>query len=336
MVIDDAFFMRLAVDEAWHFQILTYPNPAVGCCIVGSQNELLSVEAHQRAGGPHAEVFALQKAYEKLTGDTTIASLDDADAIHTYLLENHNRCFEEVTLFVTLEPCAHRGKTPSCAALIAALGVKRVVIACADKSKKARGGAKILEDAAIKVDFFPFHVKADALLFPFTRWSREGFVFFKWAQRLDGSIQGGTISSLESRTLVHKMRSVCDLLVIGGETVRTDRPTLDARLSGGKAPDVLIVSRQKEFDETIPLFSVPNRRVKISENFELLKEYRCVMVEGGTNMLDLSKKHVDYYLGFIAPKSGGEDSFCVTKEEFEILHTAQTGEDIALWMRLKG
>lgn len=326
--------MELALQEAWKFQVLTYPNPAVGCTVVNHENELLAVEAHQKAGGPHAEVLALQAAYYKLTNDEKILSLTSSHEIHNYLLAHHNSCFKDVTLHVTLEPCSHEGKTPSCANLIAQLGVKRIVIASADSSEKADGGEEILENIGIKVEHSVLQRRGDTLLEPFTKWNQERFVFFKWAQRLDGSIDSGVISSLESRTLVHKMRSVCDLLVVGGETVRVDRPTLDARLCEGKSPDILIVSRTKEFDKTIPLFSVPERKVHIESDFEQLKDYNCIMIEGGSNMFELSKNHVDYYLSFVAPKMGGQGCFNHAESQFELLHVSKEAGDILIWMKL--
>ena len=334
MVIDDNFFMELALTEAWKFQLLTYPNPAVGCTAVNHENEILAVEAHKKAGGPHAEVLALQGAYYKLTHDEKILSLHSSHDIHNYLLKNHNGCFKDLSLHVTLEPCSHEGKTPSCASLISQLGIKRVVLACADESEKADGGEEILVNSGIKVEHSDLHVRGEALLEPFVKWNQERFVFFKWAQRLDGSVDGGIISSLKSRTLVHEMRSLCDLLIIGGETVRVDRPTLDARLCAGKAPDVLILSRTKEFDREIPLFHVPNRKVMIESDFEKLKDYNCIMIEGGANMFELSKNHVDYYLSFIAPKMGGNVCFNHKESQFELLHVSKETDDILIWMKL--
>jgi len=118
MVIDDTFFMELAIKEAWKFQLLTYPNPAVGCCIVDGDGSLLALRAHEKAGCAHAEVLALQDAYVKLTNDTSILSYSSSHDIHQFLLNNHNNIFSKCTLYVTLEPCAHTGKTPSCALLI--------------------------------------------------------------------------------------------------------------------------------------------------------------------------------------------------------------------------
>jgi diaminohydroxyphosphoribosylaminopyrimidine deaminase/5-amino-6-(5-phosphoribosylamino)uracil reductase len=328
-----SFYMQLAVDAAWNYQGMTFPNPAVGCTVVAAGGEILSVAAHQKAGGPHAEVLALQKAYAELTGDTKILSLSDASEIHTYLLSAHDGCFESCTLYVTLEPCAHFGKTPSCAMLIRALGIPTVVIGHPDPNDDAAGGAALLAESGCKVVTGVCDLEAHALLVPFVTWQKAAFVTFKWAQRLDGSVDGGTISSLASRERVHKMRDACDLLVIGGNTVREDRPTLDARLVDGKAPDVLIYSHGDDFDRTIPLFSVKGRKVHIENSFDRIKEYRNVLIEGGPGMFEAARTIVDAYLCFIAPSSGGTIEFANTEEKFEILHTMKSGDDLMMWMR---
>ncbi len=333
MVIDSSFYMRLALEEAWKYQGLTYPNPAVGCCVVGESGEILAVEAHQKAGAPHAEVNALQQAYYKLTGESAILALESSSDIHTYLLENHNHIFAKITLYTTLEPCAHFGKTPSCASLMSALGIQKVYVGSKDTHTIAENGNSILEKAGISVANELLVESCNALLFPFQKSLEERFVFFKWAQRLNATTDEGTISSQSSRKNVHAMRDVCDLLVIGGETVRTDRPTLDARLVQGKAPDILIYSRQKEFDKTIPLFNVPNRKVTIEDDFSKLAMYKNIMIEGSAKMYELTSEIVDYYLVYIAPTLGGSNSFEATKRNFEILNVAKEDKDIIIWMK---
>ena len=128
---------------------------------------------------------------------------------------------------------------------------------------------------------------------------------------------------------------MCDLLVIGGNTVRVDRPTLDARLVGGKAPDVLIYSRQKEFDKTIPLFDVSGRKVFIEDSLERIKEYKMVMIEGGERMFEATKAFVDLHVSFIAPKFASFDGFRRVEADFEFLHQEKIAEDILVWMRKK-
>ncbi len=326
MVVDHNFYLSLALKEAWKYQGLTYPNPAVGCSVVGEHGEILAVEAHHRAGGPHAEVNALKQAYYKLTNDSYILALEDSLDIHTHLLSNHNGIFENIKLYTTLEPCSHFGKTPSCATLISELGIKEVYVGSYDTNVAAQKGNMVLQMNDCEVHTEIMLEECDALLYPFRKWLDDKFVFFKWAQRLDGSVDGGIISSKDSRKNVHAMRDVCDLLVIGGETVRKDRPTLDARLVNGKAPDVLIYSREKEFDTTIPLFNVEGREVFICDNFSKVDEYKNIMIEGGEKMAELTKNITDYYLCYLAPQANN----------FEILNAVQETQDIILWMKKKG
>lgn len=327
--------MSLALHEAWRYQVLTYPNPAVGATVVSPCGKILAVEAHKKAGLPHAEVEALKTAYVTLTKDKTIEKLSSSHDIHDYLLEHHNGCFHGCEIYVTLEPCAHEGKTPSCANLISQLGVQKLYIGVKDGNEEASGGIEILHNSDIETEVGILGKECENLLKPFYKYLEGNFVFFKWASRLDGSTSDGTISSQTSRELVHKLRDVCDLLVIGGNTVRVDRPRLDARLVGGKAPDVLILSNQKEFDATIPLFSVPDREVFIEPSLERVKNYGCVMIEGGESMFEATKELTHLYLAFVAPKFAASDGFRNIDAEFEILHSQKSAEDILLWMERK-
>ena len=333
MVIDNNFFMNLALSEAWKYQGLTYPNPAVGCCVVGENLELLAVQAHQKAGEPHAEVNALKSAYYKLTNDSNILEIISSHEIHKYLLKNHNNCFKKVSLYTTLEPCSHIGKTPSCASLISKLGIKKVFVGSNDFNNEASGGNDILTDAGVNIVTGLLKKECDDLLEPFNKSKKEKFVFFKWAQRLNASTDEGTISSQASRKHVHALRSVCDLLVIGGNTVRIDRPTLDARLVNGKAPDILILSREKKFDKTIKLFGIKGRNVYIEDNFSILKNYKNIMIEGSSKMFELTREITDYYLCYIAPKFGGRSGFENLNENFEILNIQKEEQDIIMWMK---
>lgn len=327
--------MTLALNEAWKYQLLTFPNPAVGAVCIGEHGEVLSVGAHKRAGGPHAEVYALRDAYTVLSGDKTIENCDDAIVIHEYLRKNHNYCFKNISMAVTLEPCAHSGKTPSCALLIRDLGIKNLSVACKDPNPIAANGGNILEEGGVKCTFGVMEEEGKRLLDPFATWQNKPFVFFKWAQRLDGTVDNGVISSQRSREHVHALRERCDLIVIGGNTVRHDRPTLDARLVNGKAPDVLIYSHRDDFDRTIPLFSIERRSVFIESSLEKIQKYSLVMIEGGASMMDATFPVCDWYLCYIAPKIGaGSQTLGSIQEDFEVLH-AKINEDILLWMRKK-
>ena len=311
MVIDNNFFMSLAVKEAWKYQGLTYPNPAVGCTVVGECGEILSVEAHHKAGTPHAEVNALKSAYYKLTNDETALHVENSADIHNFLLKNHNNIFANCSIYTTLEPCSSIGKTPACANLINELKIKKIYIGSSDS----------YQDDFKNAEFGVLKNECDSLVEPFNLWQKDKFVFFKWAQRLDGSTDG-SVSSLKSRINVHAMRDVCDLLIIGGNTVRVDRPTLDSRLVNGKAPDILIYSRQKDFDKTIPLFNVEKRKVIISDSLKTINNYKNIMIEGTQNMMNLTKDIVNYNLCYLH-----------VEDKFESLNIEKEDEDIIAWLK---
>ena len=310
MVINSNFYMSLAIAEAWKYQGLTYPNPAVGCSIVGENSELLAVQAHKKAGLPHAEVEALKSAYYKLTKDENILQIENSAEIHNYLIKNHNNIFQNCSIYTTLEPCTSIGKTPPCANLINELNIKKIYIGSNDRYQN---------DFNNDARFGILKQECDELLEPFNLWQKDKFVFFKWAQRLDGSTDG-VVSTIKSRKNVHAMRDVCDLLVIGGGTVRADRPTLDARLVDGKAPDILIYSRQKEFDKTIPLFNVKSRKVIISDNLSHIDGYKNIMIEGSKKMMELTKEITNFYLCYLH-----------FADKFDVVNAKK--EDIISWMK---
>ena len=298
----DESLMQHALNEAWKYQGLTFPNPAVGAVVSDEAGAILGIGAHQKAGFPHAEVLALKEAYKRLSGDERIDVLQTSDELHTFLIHNHANLFHRLSLHVSLEPCHHYGKTPPCSQLIHTLGIKRIVIGSRDSSAKAQGGGEFLREMGKEVIFGCLQKECDELLTPFTcKENSMPFVFFKIALSLNGVATGGTISSLQSRVMVHRLRDRCDLLVIGGNTVREDRPILDARLCEGKAPDVLIYSRTQNFDKTIPLFANVHRKVFIEPSLDRMKSYSMVMIEGGQAMIKAVQAHVKWYLVFRSP-----------------------------------
>ena len=331
MVINDEFYMSLAIAEAWKYQLLTYPNPAVGA-IVLKNGEIISLEAHQQAGLAHAEVLALKNAYLKKNPKSTLGSITSPFEIHDYLKQNHNCFFEDCEIYITLEPCNHMGKTPACSDLLVALKPKRVIISVLDPNKKASGGIEKLKSCGIEVTTEISKKQGQDLLFPFLRYMSGKFVFFKLATRANGSINGGYITSKESLTYVHKLRNVIDTLVIGGNTVRTDRPTLDCRfIENGKSPDVLIYSNQKEFDREIPLFKVPNREVIISDTLDVSSGY--IMVEGGYTLLEQLYYQIDMLVLFISPNFKNSNDILLTELKFEILYSMQIGDDELIFLK---
>lgn len=325
-------YMNLALDAAWQYQGVTYPNPAVGCTIV-QNGAVIAVGAHAKAGEPHAEVIALKEAYMALSIDRGIEKLTKAEDIHNYLLKHHNGIFLFCDMYITLEPCAHEGKTPSCASLIQKMRPQNIYISHYDPNPEATGGAQFLTSGGMDVHYGLCEEKGHALLEPFMRWNEKNFVLFKWAQRLDGTVDGGLISDEASRKRVHAIRDVSDLIVIGGNTVRTDRPTLDARMVNGKAPDVLIYTNETEIDRSIPLFEVEGRKVFIENRLDRVNEYKNVLIEGGPAMFKATKDIVDRYLCFLAPKSGGKVKFSDEELQLDILHSHQVENDLMIWMK---
>ena len=333
VVQSDNALMKIALESAWAYQGLTFPNPAVGAVLSNDNGEIISVGVHKMAGFPHAEVEALKSAYITLTGDKRLEKIQNSADIHTFLSSHHHGIFSQLSLHVTLEPCHHHGKTPPCSQLIKTLGIKKVVIGSRDLSIHAQGGGAFLESNGVKVVWDCLQKECDELLSPFVAWqSHQPFVFFKLALSKNGVASGGIITSEASRTMVHRLRDKCDLLVIGGNTVRTDRPLLDARLCNGKAPNVLIYSRQNDFDDSIPLFSVKNRKVLIENSLEKVGQYKMVMVEGGQEMLNSIKNDVIWYLVFTSPhlKEGNKVTLPAHLRE---VFSQNIGEDTMTWYK---
>ena len=334
MKIDDNFYMRLAIDEAWKHQLLTYPNPAVGCVIVKNQR-LLAVEAHKEAGMPHAEVNALKTAYLKDNPNSILKTKNSSFDIHQFLLQNHNGFFNDCEIYVTLEPCNHIGKTPSCANLLKELKPKRVIISVKDPNKQATGGLETLKNENIDVTIGILEKDGLNLILPFISWQNKSCIFFKMAQTLNGSIDG-KISSNRALAYVHTLRDKIDLLVIGGNSVRIDKPTLDTRYIQGKNPDIFIYSKNKVFDNNIPLFKIPHRKVFISDDLYKLLDYKFIMIEGVYNLLDKLKERIDFFILIISPKiRKGQNALNEIDLDFEIIHENFIGEDKIVFLKRK-
>ena len=317
--------IELAINEAWKYQFLTYPNPAVGAAVI--VNNQLFVSAHKKAGAPHAEVNVLWEAFSAFY-DTP--NLKNANEIHNYLIKNHKNFFKDSEIYITLEPCSHIGKTPACANLLKELKPKKVIIGWLDPIVEHSGGVNILKNAGIDVKVLNDKRCFD-LIEPFVKWNRDKFIFFKLAQTFNGVITGGYVSSENSLNWVHKVRDKIDLLVIGGNTVRIDKPTLDSRRVKGKAPDVLIYSKSKDFDKSIPLFNVKDRRVYIENSLEKIDKYNFIMIEGGEGMYKEIKDLVDWKVFIITPKFFNRLSF-KAEDEFDILHVEKK-DDLVVFGR---
>lgn len=334
-MVNHSFYIDLALAAAWKYQGLTLPNPAVGAVVVDKNGKILGVGAHEKAGLPHAEVNAIKNSFLEISQDeilkNDLRSLTNSHEIHDFLIKHSQNIFEDGTIYVTLEPCNHTGKTPACSNLIGSLKFKKVVFSQKDPNKSASGGEEYLRSLGVEVISAVREKEGRELLEPFILYQKKNFVLYKWAQRLNGTYTGGKVSCPESFKDVHRIRDVVDLIVIGGETVREDRPTLDARLVDGKAPDVLILSRKKEFDKTIPLFNVKNREVIISDNVDLIDNCKYVLIEGGKDFYTFVKKKIDFHLIYQSSTTG--DGVSMNSVQLEYLKTEVFDKDLKIWGR---
>ena len=324
-------YMTQALKKAWEYQLRTYPNPAVGALIL-CKNEIIAVEAHQKAGTSHAEVLAFMAAYETLSGKEITFDRFDAHKAHEFLYALPKDFFSECDIYVTLEPCSHEGKTPSCASLLARLKPRKVVVATLDPIEGHDGGLARLEEQGIEVEVGICEKEALELLEPFLIWQKRAFVLFKIAQTSNGKIGGGYLTCKESLTHVHQLRAVCTDMLIGGNTVRVDRPTLDCRFTGDRAPDIIIYAKEDNFDRTIPLFSVEERFVQITNVLDFSRP-SFILVEGGEGMINALKDKIDWLLQYQTPKLSSHSSSYDVDLNLEFLFQDRRGIDLMLWSK---
>src|SRR3954468_17339946 len=195
----------------------TSPNPAVGAVILDADQELAGEGATAPPGGPHAEIVALERSGSRARGGTAV---------------------------VTLEPCAHTGRTGPCAEALVAAGIARVVYAVDDPNPVAAGGAQVLAEAGVDVvSGVEAHAAASGALRPWLHAVRTGrpFVTWKFAATLDGRVAAADwtsrwISSPASRADAHTLRASVDAIVVGSGTVLADDPHLTVREGDLYAP----------------------------------------------------------------------------------------------------
>ena len=325
--------MTQALKKAWQYQLRTYPNPAVGALIL-SNNEIVALEAHQKAGGSHAEVLAFLSAYETLSSKKIEFNRFDAHKAHEFLYSLPQNFFSECIVYVTLEPCSHKGKTPSCASLLAELKPQKVVVATLDPIEGHDGGVELLKGQGVVVEVGVCQTEALELLEPFLIWQKRAFVLFKIAQTSNGKIGGGYLSCKESLTHVHQLRSCCSCMIIGGNTVRVDRPTLDCRFTGDNAPDIVIYSKKDNFDRDIPLFGVENRKVEITDILKDFDKPSFIFVEGGEGMINALKERIDWLLQYQTPKLSSHNSSYGVDIDLKFLFQDKRGVDLILWSKV--
>ncbi|AQY22512.1 bifunctional diaminohydroxyphosphoribosylaminopyrimidine deaminase/5-amino-6-(5-phosphoribosylamino)uracil reductase RibD [Riemerella anatipestifer] len=269
----------------------TYPNPLVGAVIV--HNGIIIGEGyHHKAGEPHAEINAINSVENK-------------------------GLLKESTIYVSLEPCSHFGRTPPCAAKITEIGFKKVVIGSADSNEKVSGkGKKMIEEAGIEVvdkvleeqcrwlnrRFFTFHEK------------KRPYIILKWAESNDGFIDRNfapmPISNVLASQYVHKMRTEEHAILVGTQTALNDNPTLDVRHLDGRNPIRVLIDLELKVPQSFNIFNTnaPTIIFNLYKNCEqdhlkwikidrenFLEELMChlyeqqiqsIIIEGGSKMLN--------------------------------------------------
>ena len=248
------------------------PNPMVGAVIV-CDGRIIGEGYHRRCGGPHAEVNAINSVKER-------------------------DLLSRSTIYVSLEPCAHYGKTPPCADLIIETGIRRVVIGCTDSFAKVNGlGIKKLREAGCEVQvgvleqecrelnrrFFTFHEK------------HRPWIILKWAQSNDGFIgkdERVILSNALTQTLVHRLRARSGAILVGTNTALQDNPTLTTRLWPGPNPLRLTIDRNGILPSTLHLKDNSTPTVIYSHESieEILADLyargiQSLLVEGGAKLL---------------------------------------------------
>ena len=259
-------YIKRSIELAKNGEGLTYPNPMVGSVLV-FEDKIIAEGWHHKAGEPHAEVNAIKSVKDKS------------------LLEN-------ATIYVSLEPCSHFGKTPPCANLIVEKGIKKVVIGCLDPNEKVAGrGVKILQENGCEVvfgvleeeckelnkRFFTFHTK------------KRPYIFLKWAETKDGFIDKlrekesentpNWISNEYSQQLAHKLRATEQAILVGTNTALNDNPTLNTRSWFGSNPIRVVLDKSSKIPKESNLLNGAIKTIVFSETKHIIDFYENVIFE---------------------------------------------------------
>jgi diaminohydroxyphosphoribosylaminopyrimidine deaminase/5-amino-6-(5-phosphoribosylamino)uracil reductase len=294
-----------------------YPNPTVGAVVAAADGSVVGEGVSEPAGGPHAEVIALDAAGDAARGST---------------------------LFVTMEPCAHHGRTPPCVDRIVAAGVARVVAGCADPNPKAGGGAGRLREAGIETELLDLS-EARRQNEAWRTWIARGrpHVTLKLAISVDGrvAVPGRRwVTGEESRRRAHELRAAVDAVAVGMGTVRADAPRLDARgVEVERQPRRLAFGRGP-----LPTGSELELRTgALADELGALADegVQSILLEGGPTIAAsfLGSGLVDRLLVFVAPVLAGQGPSMLGALPVPIdlgaPEVEEVGEDVLLAWRLQ-
>ncbi len=281
-------YMKRCLQLAQLGEYYVAPNPMVGAVLVAEDGRIISEGWHERYGGPHAEVNCFTKAPVDIT-----------------------LC--ECTLFVSLEPCSHYGKTPPCADLIISKGVKRVVVGCLDPNPQVAGrGIHKIQEAGIEVVTGILEKECRQLnkRFICLQEKKRPYVILKWAQTQDG-VMGVrnkvcgihneelqeqprfVISNPLTKQIVHKMRAENMAILVGTNTALLDNPKLLTTHWEGRNPIRVLLDRHQRVPQTAHIFSPDAETIVYSENTDWAfvvhdlgrRGIHSVLVEGGAKVL---------------------------------------------------
>ncbi|MGH9075858.1 MAG: bifunctional diaminohydroxyphosphoribosylaminopyrimidine deaminase/5-amino-6-(5-phosphoribosylamino)uracil reductase RibD [Acidimicrobiales bacterium] len=288
---DDEIWMAEALAAATGVRTLTTPNPWVGCVVVPAGDDPVSVAATEPPGGAHAEAAALTLAGPAARG---------------------------ATVYTTLEPCSHHGRTPPCTEGLVAAGVARVVVAIDDPDPAERGaGLHALRQAGIEVVVGVMAAEVTASLAPYIKHRRTGrpWVVLKMAATLDGRTaapDGSSrwLSGPLARTDVARLRAESDAVVVGAGTVRADDPALTVRGVDGRDPLRVVLGSIPAGAAVRPALSLGGDLGEILDDLGR-RGVLQVLVEGGARVAgDFHRARlIDRYVLYLAPALfGGDDS----------------------------
>ena len=258
----DERYMRRCIQLASNGRQNAKPNPMVGAVIVSREGRVIGEGFHVRCGEGHAEVNAF----------ASVKPEDEA-------------LLAEATMYVSLEPCAHYGRTPPCADLIVRKGVRRVVVGCVDPFAKVHGlGVKKLLDAGVDVTVGVLERECLELNKHFVTYNERHrpYVLLKWCRSADGYLDDNfkpvTLSTPFTQMLSHKLRAEYDAILVGRVTAERDKPRLDVRHWSGPSPMRVVIDRGRPFSPSAD-FSQP----VIPQLFGYLydKGVQSLIVEGG-------------------------------------------------------
>ncbi|WP_066441010.1 bifunctional diaminohydroxyphosphoribosylaminopyrimidine deaminase/5-amino-6-(5-phosphoribosylamino)uracil reductase RibD [Chryseobacterium sp. CCH4-E10] len=265
----DEFYIKRCIELASKALGKTYPNPLVGSVIVYN-DQIIGEGYHHKAGENHAEINAINSVHDK-------------------------SLISESTIYVSLEPCAHYGKTPPCALKIKELGFKKVVIGAMDSHDKVNGkGKKIIQDAGIEVvsgviekecvqlnkRFFTFHEK------------KRPYIILKWAQSGDGFMDKDckpvSISNSLVNQFVHQLRADEHAILVGTNTALNDNPTLTVRNVEGENPIRILIDFELKVPQDFNIYNQEARTIVINSLKDEEKgNIRFIKIEKENFLLEL-------------------------------------------------